>query len=417
MDNKTQKERLEQELRFLKESFEAEVISKEEFEKGKVRIEKKLKEIERSGLEQKKQESKIEETAEKIEEKKKFEQMPAQSEEQKKEKTEEPNNNSSTAVKEENAQAAKPDKGEEQEYLESNEKSEENAKERAPQESKIEEKGQKKESRLFAYAVVFVVLVIAVFFSYSYLKSSLLKPQYKENQQFFVAVCASDNDCRQEGKKGICLNPGDIDAKCEFKETLKTDVIVLNDKKDCFNCDTRRVLSILESWFGALNAKEFDYNSEAGNKLAEKFGLRMLPAYIFNESITKNDAYIKFKRSFIQKGDAYILSEDAAGSTYYIARQNAANNLDFFVISGDQASLKAEKNLKEFLDNFKDVKFEKHLSSDKLAQELGVKNFPAFLINNRIKFSGVHAAETIKENFCKLNNLKECGKALSKNLI
>ena len=45
MDDKTQKERLEQELRFLKESFEAEVISKEEYEKGKERIERKLKEI------------------------------------------------------------------------------------------------------------------------------------------------------------------------------------------------------------------------------------------------------------------------------------------------------------------------------------------------------------------------------------
>ena len=38
MDDKTQKERLEQELRFLKESFEAEVISKEEFDKGMIPI-------------------------------------------------------------------------------------------------------------------------------------------------------------------------------------------------------------------------------------------------------------------------------------------------------------------------------------------------------------------------------------------
>ena len=45
MDDKSQRERLEQELRFLKESFEAEVISKEEFEKGKERIERKLNEI------------------------------------------------------------------------------------------------------------------------------------------------------------------------------------------------------------------------------------------------------------------------------------------------------------------------------------------------------------------------------------
>ena len=35
MEEKTQKERLEQELRFLKESLEAEIISNEEYEKAK----------------------------------------------------------------------------------------------------------------------------------------------------------------------------------------------------------------------------------------------------------------------------------------------------------------------------------------------------------------------------------------------
>ena len=58
MDDKSQKERLEQELRFLKESFEAEVISKEEFEKGKERIDKKLKEIQNSASEKSSEEPK-----------------------------------------------------------------------------------------------------------------------------------------------------------------------------------------------------------------------------------------------------------------------------------------------------------------------------------------------------------------------
>ena len=51
MDDKSQRERLEQELRFLKESFEAEVISKEEFKKGKDRLEEKLKEIQNTAKE------------------------------------------------------------------------------------------------------------------------------------------------------------------------------------------------------------------------------------------------------------------------------------------------------------------------------------------------------------------------------
>jgi protein-disulfide isomerase-like protein with CxxC motif len=88
-----------------------------------------------------------------------------------------------------------------------------------------------------------------------------------------------------------------------------------------------------------------------------------------------------------------------------------------FVISGDDASIRAEKNLKEFLEAFKDVKFEKHLSTDKLSQELAIKTYPTFLINSVDKFNGVHSAETIRENFCKLNKLPECEKSLSKSLV
>ena len=50
MDN--EKERLEKELRFLKESLEANIISEEEFEKGKKRIEKRLDEL-GTGVEEK----------------------------------------------------------------------------------------------------------------------------------------------------------------------------------------------------------------------------------------------------------------------------------------------------------------------------------------------------------------------------
>ena len=40
-----QKQRLEQELRFLKESLDADVISRDEYEKGRARIEKKINEF------------------------------------------------------------------------------------------------------------------------------------------------------------------------------------------------------------------------------------------------------------------------------------------------------------------------------------------------------------------------------------
>ena len=111
------------------------------------------------------------------------------------------------------------------------------------------------------------------------------------------------------------------------------------------------------------------------------------------------------------------MSEDAAGSSFYFKRDNVPNKLDLFVIANDDASIKAENNLKEFLDNFKEVKFEKHFASDLLAKEIGIKNYPTFLVNNVDKFNGVQSAETIKNNFCKLNKLTECEKSLSKSLI
>jgi len=215
---------------------------------------------------------------------------------------------------------------------------------------------------------------------------------------------------------GFCLNPAATNAKCDLKEMPKNNVIILNGRKDCFNCDSARILSILESWFGTLNAKEIDYATNQGESLADKINAKMLPAYILEESIEKEQNFEQFKQAFVKKGSNYVLSDAAAAPTFYLSRESMPNKLELFV-SSDTSDSKAEKNLKEFLEAFKDVKFEKHFANDKITEELGIKSFPTFLVNNRVKFSGVQTAETIKNNFCRMNKLAECEKSLSKNLI
>ena len=395
MDDKTQRERLEQELRFLKESFEAEVISSEEFEKGKDRINRKLKEVERLEKEPAKEQEQVAEPKEKIE--------TAKAEEQK----------NGEAIEKKDAEKIKLNVMQDEAEMHAEQAPEieqKVAQEPSPQRLAVEE--QKNEGRFFKYAVVFVVLVLVVFFSYF-----LLKSDKKTDEIRFIAACTSNDDCKQEGKDGICIAPGTKDAKCEFREITKINVLVLNDKKNCFNCDTPRVLSILQEWFGAINTKEIDYNTNDGKVLAEKFNPSLLPAYILDENITKKPAFEQFKQAFVKRDGNYILSEDAAGSTFYLKRDNMPNKLDLFVIENEATSIKAENNLREFLANFKEVKFEKHSSGSELARELNIKTFPTFLINNKIKFSGVHTAETIKDNFCKLNKLDACEKRLSKSLV
>lgn len=386
MEDKTQKERLEQELRFLKESFEAEVISKEEYEKGIGRIEGKLKEIKDSAG-----------SAEKG--------LTAE------EKTEEPKREDAIESREGDKIKLRviPDESGEQDYFEPSKETGQKEQSKAPPTQE-----PKKKSRFLRYAVIFAVLALVVFFSYSL--STKKDTQERAPQLKFAAACISDDDCRQEGKEGACISPGTKSAKCEFKEIPKTNVIVLNDRNNCFNCDTKRVLSILENWFGAVNAKEIAYSTGEGENIADKFGAGILPVYILDENITKKPKFADLKQIFINKDNHYILSEDASGSSFYFKRDNVQNKIDLFVIFGDDAGIKAEKNLKEFLDAFPEAEFDRHDSDDALAKELGIKTFPTFLINNRIKFSGVVAAETIKNNFCKPNKLAACGKSLPKSL-
>ena len=361
MDDKTQKERLEQELKFLMESFEAEVISKDEFEKGKDRIEKKLKEIRQS--EQKSNDEKPKEEQKKEEAKADESIMHKEGEKIILRVIQEDEHNEhfepvQTKIAEEKAEPL--------------------------QEPKKEVK-EKKDGKFFKYAVVFVVLLLAVFFLYSTFK-------------------------------GLKEKTEPIKAAAESKAS-KINVLVVNDRKNCFNCDTERVIAILESWFGALNAKETGYNTDEGKSIAEKFDAKLLPLYILDENITKKQSFEQFKKVFVKKDNAYVLNENTAGSTFYFRRENIPNKLDLFVKSGDEASIKAEKNLQEFLENFKDAKFQKHSSEGNLTKELGIKTFPTFLINNRVKFSGVHTAETIKENFCRLNKIEACEKSLGKSLV
>lgn len=352
-----QKERLEQELKFLKESFEAEVISREEFEKGRNRVEKKLKEI-------RKQEQKSKEP---------------KAEERKKEEAEE----SPIAAKEGETIKLKVIQDEpghpnpEPIQVKIEDKRGEKAQASEPKETG-------KENKFFKYAVVFVVLLLAVFFLYS-------------------IFMGSQND---EAKP----------VKIPEAQVSRTNVLVINDRQNCFNCDTQRVLGILEGWFGSLNATEISYNSEQGRKLAEKYSARLLPLYILDENVTKKTEFEKFRQAFSRRNGSYVLNEDASGSAFYFRRENVPNKLDLFV-KDDDSGAKAENNLKEFLDEFEEAQFEKHLSNDNLARELGIRSFPTFLVNNRVKFSGIQTPETIKNNFCRLNKLPQCNASLSRNLI
>ena len=155
MDDKTQRERLEQELRFLKESFEADVISREEYEKGKDRIEKKLKEL--KSLEQ------------------------GAKEEQKTDEAKKEDENAAVISKEGDRIILKviQDEAEEHEHMHSPAEFYDAEKTEEPVQIQEETIYEKKESKFFKYAAVFIVLAFILFF-FSGVLTSIYLIEYAE---------------------------------------------------------------------------------------------------------------------------------------------------------------------------------------------------------------------------------------------
>ncbi|MEK6876037.1 MAG: hypothetical protein AABX63_01390 [Nanoarchaeota archaeon] len=424
----TDKEKLGEELKLLEESLHLEVITKEEYEEAKQRVERKLKSLEKKAERlETKAEKKIEEVKIKEIKREEIREVTKAEEEKEEEETPSEENNSEEEpeeekVEEETAKSAEEIAAEqvrkaagEAEIREEAEKDEESVPLAKPEERKEEDSFElsKGSMKVLIYAVAILVLA---FGSYFFFFSGNPDDNTLSKSTVFIA-CSSDKDCKKEGSIGTCNNPGAKDAECAYAEDVEVKLTLLNDNS-CFNCDAGRVLSILNEFFPNLDIENFDIGSNEGKKIAERFGIAALPAYILNSSLQQASNYHKFFSAFNIAGDSFVMKNTVANSNFYIERGEIPGKLDLILKDGQAASTEAEKNLQEFLNSFKGkVDFEKHSDNSALAKELGINTFPVFLVNNEVKFSGVQAADVIKDNFCQMNDLEECGLELSKSLI
>jgi len=492
--------KLEEELEFLKESFDAEVISKVEYEKAKARIKAQLNSIKAKKEEKpKKEPASKEKTAENIQEEVKTEEEKSEIkgeepkpevevqkekpeegakaeekkeglkvEEKKKEpvikeekKVEEVKKVSETQSVSDDAQKAKlsdkaevkpeeekkeepslkeekieikeikepskikeaeepkkeseADKAEHEETKEIDEK-EKDTNDILTSRNGFPEEDTKKKTSMWVPVVSGVLLLVIVYFSFLFL---LNNGAGEKEATEIPPACFSDDNCLKEGMIGLCSNPGSQDAECEFKEDAKINLIVLNTK-DCFNCDTSRVEKIIKKWFPSVIKKEIEFSSEEGTALAKNLNIELLPSFIFNSSLEEASRYEELKSIFSKVNSNYILSPSASGSAYYISRGEIPNKLEVFLMKDDASTEKAEKNIEEFLKLFDgSVDYKKHIvdKGSSLINELRINTFPTFLVNNKIRFSGVQPPEKIKDHFCKVNSLDKCSSKLSENLV
>ena len=273
-------------------------------------------------------------------------------------------------------------------------------------------------SVFYGIAVIILIVILAVPFFNSEEPSDVADDTSLEGAVApEVIACNSDSGCIGEGRIGNCVNAGTRESKCEFKSVVRTELTVINTD-ECFNCDTDRVVKLLKGLFPGLSVNNMGYEEDEAKQLVEDLRIEVLPAYIFDGNLEKTINFEKTKGAFEEIDGKYAMNKDASGANYYINREMIPNRLDVFFVEGEVSTLKSEKTLGEFLDLFAgDIEFFEHDQRDSLTKELEFKTFPIFLINNKIKFSGVQSADKIKENFCQLNEFEECSVELSKNII
>ncbi len=89
-------------------------------------------------------------------------------------------------------------------------------------------------------------------------------------------------------------------------------VQVLTDSK-CEDCDPTETLKWLKRVIPTLLAESVEIDSSKGEKLISQFNVKSVPAFIFDENITKSDVYAQAREVFTKINDGYLMNSEQVG--------------------------------------------------------------------------------------------------------
>lgn len=111
--------------------------------------------------------------------------------------------------------------------------------------------------------------------------------------------------------KNVDVFPSEGKTWVAFNEPV-INLQVLTDSK-CEVCDPTEPLKWLKRVIPTTLAKKVEMDSEEGKALAEKFSIKSIPAFIFDENVTKTDVYAQAEGIFEQKDGKYLMNTEQVG--------------------------------------------------------------------------------------------------------
>ncbi len=87
---------------------------------------------------------------------------------------------------------------------------------------------------------------------------------------------------------------------------------VLTDSK-CEACDPTEPLKWMKRVIPTMLAKKVEMDSPEGKALMEKFKVKSIPAFIFDENVTKTDVYAQAQAIFTKTDSSYVMDTEQVG--------------------------------------------------------------------------------------------------------
>lgn len=81
----------------------------------------------------------------------------------------------------------------------------------------------------------------------------------------------------------------------------------------CEQCDPADVLVWMRRVLPTISTKKIDYSGAEGQEMISKFGIKTLPAFIFEKNLEDTELYAQAKEAFLEKEGKYVLDTQLLG--------------------------------------------------------------------------------------------------------
>lgn len=171
--------------------------------------------------------------------------------------------------------------------------------------------------------------------------------------------CFSDADCLENGVKGRCSSPSQLQSSCSYDKPKKIQLLIVQPA-GLQVLHQEQFIGFLKSLFPGIEPRVVDSDSSEGKSLVEKSRAKLLPLYLLAKEA---DAEAGFKKilEFIEAREGYYyLSPRLAGGSIFVGRERIPGRLDVFLGSSSKDIKAILSRLKELEDKHKGVKVNIH---------------------------------------------------------